>query len=268
MESGLNPSEKAFVELWNAQKLAHPGKALSELTIDDLRANTSGFLKYAEKATEVEYIDKESLTRDGFSIRIRIYNNQYHKKTPVLIFYPGCAFVFDLFEVNAMICSRIARSADIKVILVQFRLAPEYPMPTSIYDGYDAAAYIASHPENFGIDPNKIFLGGWCSGAQCATAVSGLLRQNKQLKVYHQILLGGSFDLTESTRHFDDYEQEDKILSRKFIGHIANKYYGSTEYQNPLISPFSPILRVCRQPQFCAENMMPYAMIQRDIFAS
>jgi hypothetical protein len=81
-------------------------------------------------------IDRLTL-EDGtprYRVRIRIsghkpisksFKNLTHakqwKRTPVLIFYPGCGFVFDLFEVNSIICSRVAFFSGIKIILVQFR---------------------------------------------------------------------------------------------------------------------------------------------------
>ena len=238
-KQGLNPREKEFGETWEAAR-THSGKLLHQQTLDELRAGTLSFLCYAGKPADVKYEDREISARDGFPLSIRIFNSQLSQETPVLIFYPGCGFIFDLFEVNSIIGSRIAFFSGIKVILVQFRLAPEYPMPMSIYDGYDAAAYVASHSENFGVDPNQLLLGGWCSGAQCAAAVSHLAHQKGPLKVYHQILLGGSYDLTNTTHDFDDYEQQDKILSRKFIEHIASRYYGiqPRDHSHPLISPY------------------------------
>jgi acetyl esterase len=236
----LNISERIFGDFLEAHKLSSPGKPLLERSIDDLRVDTRVFGQYTGDPANVSYVDQKVPARDGFPLSIRIYNDQLPAETPVFIYYPGCAFVFDLSEVNRVICSRIALQADIKVILVQFRLAPENPMPTSLYDGYDAAIYIATHPDLFGIDPHKIFLGGWCSGAHCATAVSSLAHQSKQMSVYHQILLSGSYDLTESNHDFDDYEKEDKILNRRFTAHIARQYYGVSpnDYQNPLLSPY------------------------------
>ncbi|HSX26234.1 MAG TPA: alpha/beta hydrolase [Chlamydiales bacterium] len=236
--NGLNACEKIFGDFLEFKR---KDKApLAERMIEDLRAGTKNFGQHADSAASVSFTDGEVPARDGSPLSIRIYNDQLPKGSPVLIFYPGCAFVFDLFEVNGAICSRIAQAAGVKVILVQFRLAPENPMPTSLYDSYDAAAYIATHSENFGIDPHKIFLGGWCSGAHSATVVSSLACKHQDFNVYHQILLGGAYDLTSSIHTFDAYEAQDKTVSRKFIEHIANRYYGipSDDLQNPIFSPY------------------------------
>lgn len=236
----LNPAERKFGEYLEARKRANPNKPLEERTLDDLREATKVLVQHAGDHPNVSYADKNISTSDGFLIPIRIYNDHLPDDTPTLIFYPGCAFVFDLFATNGIICSRIAAHADIKVILVQFRLAPEHAMPTSLHDAYDSAVYVAAHADSFKIDPEKIILGGWCSGAHCATAVSSLSRQSRILNVSHQILLSGSYDLAGSLHDFDVYEQEDKTVSRSFLAYIARKYYGLTldDYRHPLISPF------------------------------
>jgi acetyl esterase/lipase len=226
-----------FIESY---KLADPDESMAGETIEDLRNQVDLFAEYAGQSADISFSDRKVPVRDGFPLSIRIYNDQLPPTTPVLIFYPGCAFVFDLFEVNGTFCSRIAKHAEIKVILVQFRLAPEYSMPTSLYDGYDAASYIAEHSQLFGIDPKRIILGGWASGAHCSAVVSSLLRETKAFPVYHQILLSGTFDLTESTHEYDKSEIADKTLKRQLLRHIVKNYYGilPEEYKNPLFSPF------------------------------
>lgn len=236
----LNPSEKEFALFLETHKRTNPQKPYSERTLEELRASTSTLLHYAGEATDTSYLDERIPTRDKNFISIRIYNNHLSGKTPVLIFYPGCAFVFDVSAINNIICSRIAAYSKMKVIVVHYRLAPEHPLPTSIYDCYDAAVYIANHSEKYGVDPNYLILGGWCTGAHCATAVSSLLRQQKGLRVFHQILLSGSYDLTESTHYFDDHEKEDKTVDRNLLRYLKKTYYGISEkdYVDPLLSPF------------------------------
>lgn len=233
---GLNRSEKIFGDFLESKRKS--SVSLDDRTLDELRSSTKNFGQHIGEPAPISFMDTKIPARDGFLLSARLFNDTLPKGTPVLIFYPGCAFVFDLFDVNSNICSRIAQLADIKVVLVQFRLAPENPMPTSLYDSYDAALYIATHSGCFGIDPNKIFLGGWCSGAHCATAVTNLARKNKDFNIYHQILLSGSFDLTQSTHEFDNYESQDKTLSRKLLSHLAAHYYSITDPRDPLFSPY------------------------------
>lgn len=210
----------------------------AERTISEWRKMTESFGKDIGKAASVSSSNRTIPARDGFPLACRIFNDSASFDGPVLIFYPGCAFVFDFFELNSVICSRIAEKAGIKVILVQFRLAPENPMPKSLHDSYDAFRYVASHSEEFGIDPGKIFIGGWCSGANAAAFVSKSAREDCEFAIYHQILLGGSFDLSHSFHEFDEYEARDETLNRKLVAHLAHAFYSLDSNKNPLFSPY------------------------------
>lgn len=209
-----------------------------EKTITEWRQVTASFGKDVGKAAKVSFVDENIFARDGYPLVCRIFNHQLPSNSPVFIFYPGCAFLFDFFEVNSIIASRIAEKAGVKVILVQFRLAPEYPVLTSLCDSYDAACYIALHSELFRIDPDKFFVGGWCSGANAAVFVSKMAHQTNAFTVQHQILLGGSFDLSHSFHKFDEYEAQDTTLSRKLVAYLAHRFYSMDSNKNPLFSPY------------------------------
>lgn len=235
----VNTAEKKLFEFLAKSAEVNPPKPLSDQTLADFRAGSGAFLELAGKASEVNYKEQAISARDGYQIPIRIYNNDINKITPAIIMYPGCGYIIDLFESNAIACSRIAKFSGVRVILVNFRLAPEHPLPTAIYDGYDATKYIITHAEEFKIDPDRIFIGGISSGANCAAVISNLARNDNEIKINHQILLNGNFDLTESNHEYDAYEKEDKICTREITKFITKNYgLKPEEYKNPLFSPY------------------------------
>ena len=207
-------------------------------TITEWRQFALSFGKDVGKPAQVSCIDRNIFARDGYPIVCRIFNDQLPSDSPVFIFYPGCSFLFDFFELNSVIASRIAEKAGIKVVLVQFRLLPEYPMLTSMCDSYDAARYIALNSESFGINPHKFFIGGWCSGANAATFVSKLAYETSEFVIQHQILLGGNYDLSHSFHKFDEYEAQDTTLKRKLVAHLASLFFSMDSDKNPLFSPY------------------------------
>lgn len=234
----LNPVEKEFFAQLVAEQAAKPSSSTAPLTIEEFR-NGSIFLTHPGKPADVEFIDTTITVRDGYEVPIRIYNSDLKDTSPVLIFYPGCGYVLPLFEVNAIACSRIAAQLKIKVIVVDFRLTPEFPLPISMYDAYDVTCYLASHAQEFGVDPNKIFIGGISSGAHCAATVAFLARDNKNLKIHHQILLNGFFDLTQTNHGYDDYEKEDYLCVRNGLDFLLGQYgIESKDYIKPLYSPY------------------------------
>ncbi len=235
----VNPAEVKLFKLLEAKAAAVPQKPLEQQSIAEFRAGADMFFEFAGKPADVKFENHSVPARDGYAIPMRIYNADLGR-SPVLMMYPGCGYVFDLFETNAIACSRIAKEAGIKVILVNFRLAPEYPLPTAIYDGYDATQYIVTQAAQFQIEANKLFIGGISSGAHCAAVITNLARQDKQLTIQRQILINGYFDLTQSNHDYDEYEKEDKIFVRTAIMDFIFKQWGikAENFKSPLFSPY------------------------------
>ena len=142
-------------------------------------------------------------------------------------------------QVQDQLRSRIAAYADVKVIVPNLRLAPEFPLPKPIDDAYDVFKYIALHPEKFNIDPNKTMIGGFSSGAHAAACVSNLVKNDPKLKILHQILLNGCYDLTCSTHDYDEYEKQEGMLTREVYHYIVS-FWGipTNEFSNPRFSPY------------------------------
>jgi hypothetical protein len=71
-----------------------------ERTIVEWREVVSFFGKEVGKPAKVSFTDRNVPTRDGHSLTCRIFNDQLSADSPVFLFYPGCAFLFDFFEVK------------------------------------------------------------------------------------------------------------------------------------------------------------------------
>jgi acetyl esterase len=234
----VNPSElKVFAELEN-QTQQNQDLKLDEMTIEQFRAMAKSFMQYTGEAADVPFKDMTVPARDDYPIPIRIYNDQLDATVPVFIMYPGCGYLQDLFEVNGVAASRIAKYGNIKVILVNFRLCPEVKMPVPVYDAYDATKYIAVNSKKFAINPAGIFIGGVSSGAHAATNVAIMARDEKTFRVKHQILMNGMYDLTESHNDYRNYELEDKICRREATGFMFAQYgMSGKDFSKPVLSP-------------------------------
>lgn len=235
----VNPSEVKFFEELSKTQQNQPSKPLAELSVAEIRAGADLFRKYVGDAAPISFKNMTIPLRDGYEISVRIYNDHLDYKSPVLIFFPGCGYILDLFETNAVVASRIAFHSGMKVIAANYRLVPEFPLPIPINDGYDIVKYLATHSDEFKIDVSKIFIGGLSSGAHCTAIISNLAQNDNSFTIFHQILLNGSYDLMQSSNEFDEYEKQDKIFFRENLP-IFYKLWGVSEsnYSNPQYSPY------------------------------
>lgn len=235
----VNPSENLLFEQIEQQNENTIDEEVI-LEIDSMREGAKLFMQYAGPAADVVYEERFVPARDDHQIPIRIYNPQADASKPVFIMYPGCGFILDLFESNAIAASRIAKYADIKVIIVNFRLCPEVTMPVPVYDAYDATKYIATHSDEFTIDPNNIFIGGVSSGAHATANIASMSRYDDELTIKRQILVNGCYDLTQSHHEYDAYEAEDKICQRGPVMDFMLDHYGLSKADYAK-APYSPL---------------------------
>jgi acetyl esterase len=234
----VNPSEQAFFDDLEKELQENQPKPLDQLTLDEYREQAANFINFSGAPADVASTDFFVPARDGHQIHVRLYDPCPNDVGPIFIMYPGCGYVCDLYEVNCISASRIAHYSQIKVAMVEFRLAPEWLLPQAIYDGYDATRYLAEHAATYRIDPAKIIIGGLSSGASCAASVAQLARKDDVLHIRHQILLNGCYDFTDSQAAYREYEEKDFLLNRESIEHIFSLLgRGGVDLSDPLISP-------------------------------
>lgn len=97
------------------------------------------------------------------------------KRLPVLLYLHGGGWTFGSINSCGRFCNAMAASGKMRVIALDYRLAPEHPYPAGLNDCIDAVEYIVGHADDLRIDSNRITIGGDSSGGNLAlaTALSG-----------------------------------------------------------------------------------------------
>ena len=74
------------------------------------------------------------------------------------------------------------------MISADYRLAPEFPYPAALEDAYDVTVYVHDNPAEYGINPDRIAIGGHSAGANISAVVSMMLRKSGAFKLRCQVL--------------------------------------------------------------------------------
>ncbi|MEM6710200.1 MAG: alpha/beta hydrolase [Pseudomonadota bacterium] len=82
----------------------------------------------------------------------------------------------------------LAAALDIVVLSVDYRLAPEAPIPAPLEDCYGGLAWLHEHAERLGVDRNRIAIGGESAGGGLAAALAILARDRGEYRICHQHL--------------------------------------------------------------------------------
>jgi acetyl esterase len=135
---------------------------------------------------------------------------------PLLVYFHGGGWVQGSLASHDPSCRLLAQLAGVRLLAVEYRLAPEHPFPAATEDALAAYAHVAAHHDELGADPQRLALGGDSAGgnlaavtAQSVCADSGLPRPVFQLLIYPALdmsrwresrrLFGERFLLTEPT---------------------------------------------------------------------
>lgn len=113
-----------------------------------------------------------TLEQDGRTLEARLFTPPgCHRATPMLVHFHGGGFVQGSIESHAGACAWLAREARIRVLSVEYRLAPENPFPAQAEDALLAWRSVIRDPARFGADPARVGVSGDSAGAQIATVL-------------------------------------------------------------------------------------------------
>jgi acetyl esterase len=112
--------------------------------------------------------------------------------------------------------------ANLCVVAVDYRLAPEHPFPAALDDGAAALNWVFEHAAELGVDANALGVGGDSAGGNLAASLALLARDGLLPALAYQVLIYPALDLTAASASYQS-EMADLPLSAQtmhyFIGH-------------------------------------------------
>ena len=91
---------------------------------------------------------------------------------PVLLYLHGGGWTFGSINSCGRFCNAMAATGGMRVIALDYRLAPEHPYPMGLNDCKAAVEYIIGHNDELQIDTSRITIGGDSSGGNLAIATA------------------------------------------------------------------------------------------------
>jgi acetyl esterase len=114
----------------------------------------------------------------------------------LLVYFHGGGWVQGSVATHDPACRLLAHLSGVRVLSVDYRLAPEHPYPAAADDAIAAYAWAASEGERLGIDPARIAVGGDSAGGNLAAVVALAARDDVALPAAaFQLLIYPAVDL-------------------------------------------------------------------------
>ncbi|MGZ4267623.1 MAG: alpha/beta hydrolase [Solirubrobacteraceae bacterium] len=111
----------------------------------------------------------------------------------LLVFFHGGGFVVGGLDTHDLPCRLLCRHAGAHVLSVEYRKAPEFPLPAAYDDGDAAFAWALEHAAELGADPARVAVGGDSAGATISAIVAGrAAREGRPGPVFQLLIYPGT----------------------------------------------------------------------------
>jgi monoterpene epsilon-lactone hydrolase len=156
-----------------------------------------------------------------------------------ILFLHGGAYIMGSLESHRDLVARLSRTAGVRGLLTDYRLAPEHVFPAALDDALTAYRWLLAR----GTRPVHIVLVGDSAGGGLALALLETLRNKTLHMPAGAVLLSPWTDLVGTVASQVTLSASDPIFTGDSINALASFYTGAGDKNNPLISPINADLK-------------------------
>jgi len=213
------------------------GKPIEQLPVNEARSVPLALIELGGPAEPVAHVEDRTIPGPAQPIPIRLYRPRADEPLPVLVFFHGGGFVICNVDTHDRQCRALANASGCAIVSVDYRLAPEHRFPAAPEDAYAATRYVAEHPGEFGIDPERIAVGGDSAGGNLAAVVALMSRERGGPSLRFQLLIYPAVDWEDQSPSMLEFSR-DHFLTNELMNWFRDQYLASPkDGQHPYASP-------------------------------
>jgi monoterpene epsilon-lactone hydrolase len=152
----------------------------------------------------------------------------------VLLFLHGGGFQFGSLASDGELAARLGRAAGMRVLFLQYRLAPEHPFPAAIDDVRAAWRWLAASQH---LDPRSLAVAGDSAGGGLAVSLLVATRDAGEALPAATVLMSPTVDLTSSGASMTERVDQDPFSTPALLRQLAADYLAGADPKTPLASP-------------------------------
>lgn len=205
------------------------------------RRNRRESVLYQGPITEVGPVSDLTIETPAARLPARHYApaatpNGGEPKKPLLVFFHGGGFVMGDLDTHDAPCRVLCKHADIHVLSVAYRLAPEAPFPAAVEDAVEAFRFAVAHATDLGADAARIGVAGDSAGGNLSAVVAQLTRGERAPSF--AVLIYPAVDRTRAYPSQSLFAR-DFLLSAEDIAFFDQLYFGNDAQKrsDPRLSP-------------------------------
>ena len=198
----LHPQTAAIVDGMAQANAGRP--EMHEQKPPEARAGYLALAAMFPPGPDVANVEDRTIPGPAGEIPIRCYTPAGQGPFPVLVFYHGGGWVIGDLDTHDRECRMLCHDADVLVVSIDYRLAPEHPYPAAHEDCWAATQWVAAHAVSLGGDGQRLAVGGDSAGGNLAASVA-LAARDAGLDLRLQMLI---YPATDLRGHDPDYDGE------------------------------------------------------------
>ena len=217
--------------------------------------------KSLSRARLAEGVTRQAVSAGGVPCEWIIPSNS--ARDQVLLYLHGGGFVYGLTPQHLEMVSDLAQQMGVRSLMVDYRLAPDFPYPAALDDCAAAYRWLL----NQGFSPKNITLAGDSAGGNLVITTMMKLRDSGAgtgvpMLPAAAACLSPVGNLSDRGRAENGFR--DPLLPPKAMRFYNTAYVARSDARNPLISPCLAIFAACRRCWFTPVKMkscarMPFA---------
>lgn len=225
-------------EVWGLLAVANTRPGLDTRGPDGAREEYRRFCQLTDMPRRrMARVQDRSFEGPGGPIGLRVYvPRERTGQQPGLVFFHGGGFVIGDLDSHDGLCRFLADEADVTVVAVDYRLAPENAFPAGPTDAVAAFTWIAEHADELGLDPARLAVAGDSAGGNLSAVVCQQLR-DAALRPCFQLLIYPGTDMARSGDSHARFGDGFMLTSSLMDWFMANYLTVPEDERDPRASP-------------------------------
>ena len=196
------PLAAEYQAMFEQLAVAGPTPSVRDLPISDAR-NVYRAARAVNPDLPVHEINDTTIPGPEGDIALRIYRPEGSGPFGVLVYFHGGGWVIGDLDTADAVCRQLTTLANVVVVSVDYRLAPEHVYPAAVEDSYAALQWVYDNAEQLHSN-GKIGVAGESAGGNLATVTARQSRDRNGPPIAFQCLL---YPVTDADMSRDSYAE-------------------------------------------------------------
>lgn len=229
-----------FADVKDSNRYDPPNGPLEQMrTVNELLREQSKNVK--ADGVHVQEETRTIIGYEGAQIRVRIFRPVGAKgPLPCGVYFHGGAWLCDVVPFHLNLAMMLAEKVPCVVVMVEYRLALDYPFPYGLEDCYAGLQWVFAHAAEIGVDQKRIAVFGESSGGNFAAAACLMARDRGANLPCYQMLIYPVTDSSMTSESMNKYVDTPEVncysMRAAWKFYLANGDCGMPQYAAPLLA--------------------------------